>query len=381
MMSYRNHGPNKTAPDRGERLMPRTPLRHAIRLTGLAAAFALMTAPGVSVAGETQMTSDVSASSKPLQCMTSYVGVKQFPNDIVEQQVWAQFCFRKQPTSSTPVQVLIHGGAYNHTYWDTPFKPDTYSYVRAATARGYATLNFDRLGYGASDHPPAETLDFNVAGYVTHQLVQKLRAGNWVVPFTKVILNGHSMGALTAENEAANYNDVNGLIVTGIGHDFNLAPNLLTIFVPAATDPKFVGQLDVASYLTSRPGGRIGVFVAPGSYDPAIVPYEEGIEKDTLSPTELSSLTTDTSDANQLTQRITVPTLFAQGRYDQLWCNRSGDCETDPQANKEPSYWPNASFTRVIIPDAGHSINSNLSATTFYATTFSWLTENGLAPR
>ncbi len=360
----------------------RTHLRHAPRFVSLTTAFALIAIPGASVADEIQTTPGSSAPSVPVQCITNYVGVKQFPTDVAYQYIWGQLCFRQQPTSATPVQVLIHGGAYNHTYWDTPFKPETYSYVQAATARGYATFNFDRLGYGASSRPLAVTLDFNVAGYVTHQLVQMLRAGHWGVGFTKVILNGHSMGALAAENEAANYNDINGLIVSGIGHDFNITPNLLTIFVPAATDPKFIGQLDAATYLTSRPGGRIGVFVAPGSYDPGIVPFEEGVEKDTLSATELSSLTTDTSDLNQLTQRITVPTLFAQGRYDQLWCNRTGDCETDPQALKEASYWqPSTSFTHVIIPDAGHSINSNLSAPTFFATTFSWLTEHSLAPQ
>ena len=324
-----------------------------------------------------------SAPANPITCSTYRLPVKQFATDLTYKSIAAQLCFKGQPTADTPVQVLIHGGAYNHIYWDTPFKPEVYSYVQAATSRGYATLNFDRLGYGASDHPPAVTLDFNVAGYVTHQVVQKLRQGGvGGVRFSRVILNGHSMGALTAENEAANYHDVDGLIVSGIGHNFNLAPNLLTIFTPAATDPKFAGQLAVATYLTSRPGGRIGVFVSPGSYDPDIAPFEEGVEKDTLSATELSSLTVDTSDQVQLTQRITVPVLFAQGRYDQLWCNRTGDCNTDPQALKEASYWaPGVSFTRVVILDAGHSINSNLTAPDFFQQTFSWLSAHNLAPR
>ena len=362
--------------------MAMTRLRSGTRALRLTAAMALAAVPGLAAARAATSTEAASRALSPLRCKSFTLLVKQFPTDTTQKSIWAQFCFRGRITADTPVQVLIHGGAYNHTYWDTPFKPETYSYVQAATKLGYATLNFDRLGYGLSDRPPAETLDFNVAGFVTHQLVQTLRQGSLGLRFSKVILNGHSMGALTAENEAANYHDVDGLIVTGIGHDFNLAPNLLTIFVPAATDPKFAGQPAAASYLTSRPGGRISVFVAPGAYDPGIVPYEEGVEKDTLSPTELSSLTVDTSDANQLTQRITVPVLFAQGRYDQLWCNRTGDCETDPQAQKEASYWsPGVSFTRVIIPDAGHSINSNLSHTTFFDTTFSWLSQHGLAPK
>ena len=90
----------------------------------------------------------------------------------------------------------------------------------------------------------------------------------------------------------------------------------------------------------------------------------------------------DTSDQVQLTQRITVPVLFAQGSYDQLWCNRTGDRQTDPQALKEASYWSGGvSFTRVVIPDAGHSINSNLTAPDFFELTFSWLRAHDLAPR
>jgi pimeloyl-ACP methyl ester carboxylesterase len=363
-------------------LMTRAFFSNLVRFWSVAAVCALAVVPGTSIANGNETLPEQPMLPKEVQCKSGFLDVKQFSTDVAFQHIWGQLCFREQPTSDTPVQVLIHGGAYNHTYWDMTFKPDTYSYVRAATARGYATFNFDRLGYGASDHPVAETLDFNVAGYVTHQLVQILRNGGLGVRFTRVILNGHSMGALAAENEAANYKDVDGLIVSGIGHDFNVTPNLLTIFVPAATDPKFIGNPAVASYLTTQPGGRVGVFVAPGAYELAIIPYEEGIEKDTLSPTELSSLTIDTSDATQLTQRITAPTLFAQGRYDQLWCNRTSDCETDPQSLKEASYWsPSTSFTHVIIQNAGHSINSNSMAPTFFESTFTWLKDHKLAPR
>ena len=53
--------------------------------------------------------------------------VKQFAADLTYQSIAAQLCFRGQPTADTPVQVLIHGGAYDQTHWDTPFKPEVYS--------------------------------------------------------------------------------------------------------------------------------------------------------------------------------------------------------------------------------------------------------------
>lgn len=362
--------------------MEKTSFADKVSHVGLKMLIALAIVPAVLVATDARAATPAAASSGPLQCNTYIFKVKQFATDIIRQSVWGQLCFRGQITADTPVQLLLHGGAYNHTYWDSPFQPERYSYVQAATKRGYATLNIDRLGYGQSDHPVATTLNFDVAGFITHQLVQTLRAGLLGVRFNRVILNGHSMGALTAEKEAATYHDVDGLIVSGIGHNLSPPPDQLTTFTPAATDPKFIGQLALATYLTSRPNVRISVFVARGSYDPAIAPVEEGVLKDTLAPTEFLALPNDTSDQNQLTQNITTPVLFAQGRYDQIWCTRTFDCETDPQALKEGSYWsPGISFTRVVIPDAGHSINSNLSAPTFFDATFSWLEQHGLAPR
>ena len=159
------------------------------------------------------------APSHSITCSTYRLPVRQFATNLTLKSIEAKLCFRKRPTDDTPIQVLIHGGANSHTYWDTPCEPETYSSVQAATLRGYAMLGFKRLGYGASDHPPAKTLDFNVAGPVTHQLGH-IPQGGGIGGFhlSRVILNGRSMGASKAENEEANYNDVDGLIVTGVGH-------------------------------------------------------------------------------------------------------------------------------------------------------------------
>lgn len=355
--------------------------------TALFASMLLIVAPAAADAKQKAIpkltpVTDLGSSRSPsgAKCRAYSFKVLQTATDTTRQSVWGQLCYRRKFTSKTPVQVLIHGGGYNHTYWDSPFKPDTYSYVRAATRRGYATLNFDRLGYGLSDHPDPMSLNFNVAGFVTHQLVGALRDGSLGSRFSRVILNGHSMGAAAAENEAANYKDVDGVILSGIGHNFS-AFQSATAFYPAVLDPKFGTKVPLG-YLTTVPGQRLKAFVSPGTYDPDIVSTEEGVEKDTLSANELMSLSDDTSDTSTVTQRITSPVLFAQGRYDQLWCNGTGDCTTDPQAAKEPTYYkPGVSFTREVIPSAGHSINSSVTAPAFYRRTFFWLTKRKLAPK
>src|SRR5687768_944695 len=63
------------------------------------------------------------------------------------------FCRPKHDDEHT-LQILIHGASHNRHYWDFPFMPRRYSYVRQANASGFATLAIDRLGTGDSDRPP-----------------------------------------------------------------------------------------------------------------------------------------------------------------------------------------------------------------------------------
>jgi len=48
-------------------------------------------------------------------------------------------------TRGRTLQVLVPGAGVDQHYWDFPYRPERYSYVRAATSAGYATLNIDRM--------------------------------------------------------------------------------------------------------------------------------------------------------------------------------------------------------------------------------------------
>jgi pimeloyl-ACP methyl ester carboxylesterase len=341
----------------------------------------VLVAPTTAQAAETPPpVVDLGASYSPsgAACRSYSFEVQQAAGDSTRKSVWAQLC-SKGSTAGKPVQVLINGGGYNHNYWDDLYLPFKYSYVKQATDQGYVTLNIDRLGTGQSDHPDAMTMDFTVAGFVTHQLVTALRVGRvGGTAYTKVILNGHSMGAAAAQNEAENWQDVNGLILSGIGH--NVDPNIQNTvgskLYPAQFDPMFFGQ--PGGYLTTLPGQRTSAFISPGQFEPPIFGMEEGVMKDVLSPNELMKLAEDSYNPT-LTPRIKAPVLFVQGEFDQLWCLRTGNCNTDPTSLSEATYYsPTTSFTRVIIANAGHSINSSTTAPVFYTTTFNWLTSKGL---
>ncbi|GAA5176190.1 alpha/beta hydrolase [Pseudonocardia eucalypti] len=356
--------------------------------SGLAVALAAVTVGSATAVdiGLDDVAEGVVVSAEPAEspsgadCKNIWFRVRQFASAPANQRVFGQLCHRGELSADTPVQILIHGGSYNHAYWDWPYQPGKYSYVDAATKAGFATLNIDRLGYGHSDHPNPLTLDFNVAGFVTHQLVQALRSGEVGPKFRKVVLNGHSMGGLTAQHAASEFHDVDAVIVTGVGHNF--APKgiaqVADKFYPADIDPKFLGRGYPPGYLTTLPGNRAKTFVAPAKYDPKIEAYEERL-KDTLSPTELTGITADSYN-HSITRNIRVPVLYAIGQHDLIWCPTTQDCNTDPQARDEANYYRKGLYTRYVVPGSSHSINVTLAAPDFYRETFRWLAEQDIRP-
>lgn len=329
--------------------------------------------PGASRAADDELAISPSGAT----CRGYFFPVVERDGATTVHDVFAQLCTRQELNADTPVQILLHGGAYDHSYWDWPHEPETYSYVAHATARGFVTLNVDRLGYGRSDHPDPQTLDFEVAGYVTHQLVQYLRRGVFGVPFETVILNGHSMGGITAERAAATFGDVDAVIISGIasgppegeeGDEEGAEDEETYPFYPIEQDPKFADKGWPIGYYTTIPGSRADVFLHEGSYDPAIAQLEESL-KDTLTVAELRSVRPDTDDEGAPPEReVDAPTLHALGRHDALFCSATGDCTVD-LADADQYF---------IVSDSGHSINMCRGVSLFYEKTFSWLEENGV---
>ncbi|WP_216214863.1 alpha/beta hydrolase [Amycolatopsis aidingensis] len=334
----------------------------------LALVAAIPMASGTAAAGPRHGVVDAGSarSAGGATCRGIHFPVTMSPDEPAVHRVFARLCARGRPTARTPVQILLHGGSYDHSYWDWPYRPNRYSYVRHATRRGFATLNVDRLGYGRSDRPDPRRLDFRVAGYVTHQLVRYLRAGALGVRFRTVVLNGHSMGGITAEHAAA-HGGVDAMIISGLAPDRaavrGRAEDGAPVFHPAEQDPKFACRNWPAGYFTTVPGTRAEMFLAGGDYDPAIVPYEEAL-KDTLTAAELRAVGQDPGPA---AARTAVPAFYVLGQYDRIAC-RTGDCRTDPAGRSADR----------IIADTGHSINTSGHAGAFYRATFRWLARLGI---
>lgn len=292
-----------------------------------------------------------------------------------DAQLHATVCSSRPLADGLPVQILLHGGAYDHRYWDWPHDPERYSYVLAAVRRGYVTVNLDRLGYGASTRPDGRRLTFEMGAEAVIGVILALEDGDLGMQPGPIILNGHSMGGIVAEHVAARHEGIAALIVSGLpnipaGHhdddDRQGGPPRGDgpPFVPAVSDPRFATEPWAEGYMTTAPGVRTRLFHAEGMVDPEIAELEEAW-KDTLSQAELTSVMSGGSHR----PAFTGPALYVLGRHDAIAC-QGQDCA----ARFAGTDW------HLIVDGAGHSLNLSLAAPTFFDATFDWLQAQGLAP-
>jgi hypothetical protein len=78
--------------------------------------------------------SSARAAAGGLRCADVAFSVTLSPGDTEVHSVVGVLCSRGSLRHKT-VQIALHGATYSHLYWDWPFQPEIYSYVRWATAR------------------------------------------------------------------------------------------------------------------------------------------------------------------------------------------------------------------------------------------------------
>ncbi|MDR7277629.1 alpha/beta hydrolase [Catenuloplanes atrovinosus] len=268
-------------------------------------------------------------------------------------------CTPDRPTRT--VQVLLAGLTYDHRYWTTSARPAGRSYAQEAVAAGYAVLYVDRLGTGRSDRPPAGEVDVVSEAYVAHQVVAAVRDGRlgW---YETVIAVGHSYGSMIWTVEAAAYDDVDALALTGYMHGADpLAQEAARARLhPAAADPAFAGSPD--GYLTTMPGTRGALFhYLPGS-SRRLVALDERM-KSTGTIGELASLAAIADPG--YTRRLRRPVLLLLGDHDALFCNPRAGLRCGSAADlcaREGTLFGRARLSAVLVKDTGHSITMHQSA-------------------
>src|SRR5215831_12146845 len=218
------------------------------------------------------------ASADEVTCRHMTVPVALAPGQPESYSIAGELCATEDElVTGATLQLLIHGATYNHDYWDFgTINGVRYSYARDVAARGFPTFALDLPGTGSSSHPPSDQLSVQAEAFVAHQVVQGLRGGSLGgVAFGKVILVGHSLGSVVVWEEAIEYADVDGVIVTGAAHSVTtrfLAANAL---YPANDDPKFATSGLDSGYFTTVPGTRMTLFYSAPDFDPSVLSKDE----------------------------------------------------------------------------------------------------------
>jgi pimeloyl-ACP methyl ester carboxylesterase len=309
-----------------------------------------------------------------LRCEELTFPVTLSASDATVYNVFGVLCSQGDLEHKT-VQIALHGITYSHLYWDWPFRPEKYSYLRRATAAGYGVLSLDRIGIGKSDHPPAEAVTIESNAYVVHQIVQALRGGNLVVPsfgrlqIDRVVLVGHSLGSVISIQEAGTFGDVDGVVLTGMSHTVSIevVNQIVGVLYPASLDPLFAGRNIPDGYLTTLPGTRMA-FQYPPAVDPLVVAIDEQT-KETVTAVEIETA----FPALALSFGIHAPVFVEVGDFDPLFC-APPSCSLSGSLSVEPGFYPADACTETaIIADAGHDLNLEYPSQVAFDAVLSWV--------
>ncbi|KAE8337108.1 hypothetical protein BDV24DRAFT_177975 [Aspergillus arachidicola] len=173
-----------------------------------------------------------------------------------------------------PLIVALHGGCYDHQYFDATPK---YSASRASNAFGVPFVSIDRPSYGGTSSilPIPEGSDFyQETGRWLHQYILPKLWSEFGIPnqCTCVVLLSHSLGvmggivaaALHAQDDAPLY-PLGGLIASGMG---NTQSNFMT-----SAPPSFVPVDDDHTLFPADK--KDAIMFKPGSMDPEVLTHCE----------------------------------------------------------------------------------------------------------
>ncbi|WP_267682848.1 alpha/beta hydrolase [Nannocystis sp. SCPEA4] len=269
------------------------------------------------------------------------------------------------------LQVLLHGGTYDHEYWDAPqINGEHYSYADYMTDRCYAVLALDMLGAGASSAPPGDLADLAQSASALDQVLGQVSGACslWDLVFDKIVLVGHSMGTITSVYTLGNYGPVaDALVATGWAH----APRIIPI------DPAAFAEPLQQPYVAIPPPVRELLFYYPPTSDPDVVAYDNanmvsglprGLLLDVLDMMgALAVGDPEIINALSLVDQVEVPVLTQLGEYDII-------ASAAVAAEEAAFYSSSPSVTVQVLSDIGHDLNLHLNREEGWAQIDAWLT-------
>nr|OQO28670.1 hypothetical protein B0A51_04781 [Rachicladosporium sp. CCFEE 5018] len=264
----------------------------------------------------------------------------------------------KRHASAKGVQVLSHGLGFDKSYWDFGGQGSEYDYISSATAAGFATLSYDRLGNGGSSVvDPYIVQQGPVQLAILTSITKRLRDGDIHAKVArpaggKVYHVGHSYGSLLTHGllaTAPNLSDVLGIEQFETSTTFHLAKE---------NQPKRFGNLSTGSLTWADELANQYNFLAWPYFDPAILAKAEA-GKWPFSLGELITYAAVPNNASVYAGSV----LLISGDVDRIYC--AGDC-TGTLESAAKTFVGAKRVETYLQPRTGHGLNLHHNVTAGY---------------
>jgi pimeloyl-ACP methyl ester carboxylesterase len=292
--------------------------------------------------------------------------------------IYSQLCLpRFSPNISTStIHFLIHGGGYDHRYWDPA---PGYSYIDVAASYGHATFNYDRLGSGLSSHPdPIATVQKPLQVSIAHSLISSLRNGTFLShPFSTIIGVSHSFGSNQLHSLTSLYPDsLSAAILTGYtleSYGGSVATSGYNAGPAATVDPSRWRDLALGFVVSYNAQGSQLYFLRWPNYDQALADVSERI-KQPLSLGEVFGFADKVTPTN-----FTGPVAVVDGENDMPNCG--GNCMSGGNRARELLEYAypvrKEGSETYIVKGSGHGINFHYGAEAAYEWILEFLGKHG----
>lgn len=278
-------------------------------------------------------------------------------------------------TNGGSATLYLHGLGFGMFFWDFTAVPG-YDFAAQMAARGHVSVIIDRLGYGASGHPPGFSSCVGGQADVAHQIVQDLRSGSYAVgsgapvSFSRVALIGHSAGGAIAQIEAYSFRDVDALGVLDYA-DLGQSVLALSTFGQVGLECLLGGQPSDGAPGYAPFGATAAAFDAAMFHDadPAVVQAVNQMRNPDPCGDDVSLAQAIVLD-QVLLATIRTPVLLVFGTADALFPPPAGILQ-------RLHFLGSHDVTLDQIPDTGHAVTLERSHLQLVADISGWLAARG----
>lgn len=262
------------------------------------------------------------------------------------------------------VNVLVHDIGTGAWFWNLRAHP-SYDYATKLAEKGETTLVLDRLGYGASPLRDGRSTCIGAHADMLHQVIQHLRSGQYAYTnpadgttpsAAKVVTQGHGVGGLIAQVEAADFDDVDGLVLMSWA-DTGASPLAVRTGAQQARD---CIRADYAPFAQTRSDFRNIMFkTATGAVQRA------GAKRQSDDPCgDVASLLSLASGVDLGASQVDAPVLLMYGARDKLILPKARQAQADSYSTK---------VTLKVFAGTGSSLPLEKAAPRVRATVLRWL--------